>query len=280
MGRVSEDMQLELIMHAIRRTSRNLKSNPLQLCDSEDAASKAAKFQPYKATTPTASQFSRQRLVWLQNCPIVAQTQHELPRALHLLAAYHETRAFMQSTMAHYLILKYSRANAQDTTAAICAAFESFSPRFKVRGIYTTVQPAVVSCELMLAVQPCTGDSVLPYMLITFDAQQLAAEVLDQPEPSSDLMDPEQSMRRPRSSQPEAVAAGTSAGSAIETGKRPADGAGKAGPAKRHAGSVDAHSPQQQVCLHPMMCVQRSATMRVHNLHIGLSAGSAECCSS
>jgi len=250
MGRVSEDMQLELIMHAIRRTSRNLKSNPLQLCDSEDAASKAAKFQPYKATTPTASQFSRQRLVWLQNCPIVAQTQHELPRALHLLAAYHETRAFMQSTMAHYLILKYSRANAQDTTAAICAAFESFSPRFKVRGIYTTVQPAVVSCELMLAVQPCTGDSVLPYM------------------------------RRPRSSQPEAVAAGTSAGSAIETGKRPADGAGKAGPAKRHAGSVDAHSPQQQVCLHPMMCVQRSATMRVHNLHIGLSAGSAECCSS
>jgi hypothetical protein len=35
MGRVSEDMQLELIMHAIRRASREIKSSPLQLCDSE-----------------------------------------------------------------------------------------------------------------------------------------------------------------------------------------------------------------------------------------------------
>ena len=153
----------------------------------------------------------------------------------------------MQGTMAHNLILSYSPANARDTMAAIYAAFESASPRFKVRGIYTTVQPAVVSHALLPAVQPYTGDSVLPYMLITFDAQQLAAEVLDQPESSSDLIDPEQSMRRPRSSQPEAVAAGTSAGSTIETGKRPADGHGKAGPAKRHAGSVGARSPQQQV---------------------------------
>ncbi len=255
MGRVSEDMQLELIMHTIRRASKKPKSSRLQLCDSEDAVSKAAKFQPYKAINPTASLFSRRPLVWLQNCPIVAQTQHELPRALHLLAAYHETRAFMQSTMAHYLILRYSQANAQDTTAAIYAAFESASPRFKVRGICTTVQPTVVSHGLLPAVQPCTGDSVLPYMLITFNAQQLAAEVLDQPEPSSDLLDHEQTMRRPRSSQPEAVAAGTSAGSAIETGKRPADGLGEAGPAKRHAGSVGTHSPQQQVCLHLIMCV-------------------------
>ncbi len=150
----------------------------------------------------------------------------------------------MQSPMDHFLILRYSRANALDTVAAIYAAFASASPRFKVRGICTTVQPAVVSHGLLPAVQPCTDDSVLPYMLITFDAQQLAA---DQPEPSSDLIDPEQSMRRPRSNQPEAVAAGTSVGSAIETGKRPADGLGNSGPAKRHAGSVGAQSPQQQV---------------------------------
>ncbi|DBA91115.1 TPA: hypothetical protein ACH3X1_016079 [Trebouxia sp. C0004] len=243
MGRVSEDMQLELIAHAIRRTCRTPKCNPLQLCDSEDAVSKASKLQPYKAINPTASLFSRQPLVWLQNCLFVAQTQHELPRALHLLAAYHETRAFKQSTTAHYLILRYSRANAQDTAAAVCSAFESVSPRLKVRGISTTVQPAIASCELMLAVQPCTSDSVLPYMLIIFDAQQLAAEVPDQPEPSSDLVNHEQSVRRPRSSQPEAVAAGTSAGSAVETGKRPADGLGEAGPAKRHAGNAGAYHP-------------------------------------
>lgn len=162
----SQAMQLQLVMEHVEGACEG----PMKMCQTQDVLSKARGFQLRSDTY--SRPHSKQPVVWLQNSPLFLQKESELGHVLQYLAAYAEDGTLLQGSTDHYLVMSYSRANAKKTVEALVSAFAHASALFKVKAVYTTVQPLCVASastgSSVPVTLPITQDSSLPYMLVVF----------------------------------------------------------------------------------------------------------------
>lgn len=222
-------MQLQLVMQHIE----GVCVDPLKICQSEDDLSRSSGFDTRKDQYD--GQHSKQPVVWLQNSSLFMQKDNELCHTLQYLAAYADDGSLLQGSTDHYLVMSYSRANAQQTVATIVSAFARTAPSFSVKAVYTTVQPSGVSSassgNTAPAPLPRALDSSLPYMLVVFRDQHHAS-----------IAQQVQTAMSTETTGGEKLAGSKAVKLASDatatTGKRPGDAGSKVPPAKRHAGEA------------------------------------------
>lgn len=216
-------MQLQLVMQHVGGAC----IDPLKICASLDDLSRDVGFAV--RADQYDGQLSKQPVVWLQNSSLFSQKDTELRYILLHLAAYAEGGILLQGSTDHYLVMSYSRANAKTTVKEVVSACAHESPSFKVKAVYTTVQPSSVSSTLL----PCALDSSLPYMLVVFRYHASVAEEMQiSPTPAETVGVAPAAPRRV--SKP-------ASGAVRSTGKRPSEASSDVPPAKKRAAEVGSH---------------------------------------
>lgn len=210
-------MQLKLVMQHIEGAC----VDPLKISESLDDLGRELDFAVRKDQYD--GQHSKRPVIWLQNSPLFIQEDTELGHILQYLAAFAKGGTLLQGSTDHYLVMSYSRANAKTTVNEVVSACAHESPSFKVRAVYTTLQPLSVSSALL----PCALDSSLPYMLVVFRYRASTAEEMQiSPTPAATVG---MVLAAPR------MASKPGADAIRSTRKRPGDASSEVPPAKKRA---------------------------------------------
>lgn len=112
LGQCSQQLQLQLLVQTVQRQCPAVQ--PLLLCHEQDDQDTAADFQSFRTVLQQAAQ-PAQPIVWLSNQTWLAQLPQELRTTLGYLASVPQNSALMQEHGCHYLIMRYSSANAPQT---------------------------------------------------------------------------------------------------------------------------------------------------------------------